>query len=55
MEILSVILYYSGALEHHKCSLVKQQEEAAALLVRQWTRLADNEKATYGSQLRANA
>ena len=43
-EMLSAFVHYSGALEHHKCSFAKQQEEVAASLVRQWNRLGGTRK-----------
>lgn len=47
-EVFRVFVQYSGALEHHRCSFAKQQEEVAALLVKQWNKLGHTEQAAYG-------
>ena len=47
-EILRVFVQYSGALEHHRCSYAKQQEEVVALLINQWNKLGGTEKEPYG-------
>ena len=54
-DIFRVCIQYSGALEHHKCSFAKQQEEVAALLVKQWEKLGSAEKKSYSSLSRAAA
>jgi hypothetical protein len=54
-EMLGAFVHYSGAMEHHQCSFTKQQEEVAASVVRQWSRLDVTKKAAYGSQVAANA
>jgi hypothetical protein len=46
-EIFRVFVQYAGALEHHKCSFAKQQEEVAALIVKQWHKLGSPQRESY--------
>jgi hypothetical protein len=54
-DIFGVLIKYSGALEHHKCSFAKQQEEVSALIVKQWNKLGSAEKESYSALPNADA